>query len=130
MTQFRKSLSCILILLCGTIISGCFYKNQIRHLASDVGLITPNATTQKEVISFMGFPEVKKAISDTEEEWTYYQENQSLMRRAPLFGRKMGQADYDVAIITFKNQIAISSQYRSFTEEEFHKLGIADNAAQ
>ena len=78
----------------------------------------------------MGFPELKRTLSENEEEWIYYQENKSFMRRSPLLGNKMGAADYDVAIITLRDEIVTSSQYRSFTEEEFKKLGIKTNAEQ
>jgi hypothetical protein len=90
--------------------------------------MTPSQTTQKELISYMGFPEVKRTISATEEEWIYYQANRSLLRRAPLLGDKMGNVDYDVAIIRLKDGIVTSSQYRSFSEEEFEKLGLTSDA--
>lgn len=130
MSLFRQSVIYISLLVCGVLLSGCFYKSSIRHIASEVGLAVPNKTTQQELISFMGFPETKRTISENEEEWIYYQANNSLLRRSPLIGDKVGQTDYDVAIITFRDKIVTSSQYRSFTEEEFNKSGIANNAEQ
>ncbi len=130
MAPFRVSIICLCLLFCGTFLFGCSSKNHVRHITSEIGLVTPNKTTQKELVSFMGFPELKRTISESEEEWIYYQENKSFLRHTPFLGHKMGEADYDVAIITFRDEMVISSQYRSFTEEEFEKLGIAKDAEQ
>ena len=130
MNLFRILVIWVSLLACGTFLFGCAYKKPVRHIASEIGLITPNKTTQKELISYMGLPEVKRTLSEKEEEWIYYQENKSFLRRSPLLGNKMGAADYDVAIITLRDEIVTSSQYRSFTEDEFEKLGIKTDAKQ
>lgn len=78
----------------------------------------------------MGFPDAKKTGEDGVEEWVYFQGNKSLMRRSPVLGEKMGQIDYDVAIITFQDKIVKESKYRAFTEEEFKQLGIPANDPQ
>jgi hypothetical protein len=130
MDLLRTAVIWISLLACGTFMVGCSSKSPIRHLPSDISLAVPNQTTQKEVVSFMGFPDAKKIISQNEEEWIYYQANKSLLRRTPLLGDKMGATDYDVAIITFRDKIVTSSQYRSFTEEEFKHLGITNDAGR
>lgn len=128
MVLFHTSILYISLFLCGALLPGCSHNSAVRHIASETGLTIPNQTTQKEVLSYMGFPESKKTISENEEQWIYYQANESLMRRTPFFGHKMGQTDYDVAIINFQNQLVTSCQYRSFNEEEFKQLGIPNDA--
>jgi hypothetical protein len=129
MKYFFRAISYLLLLVFSSMLmTGCFYKQPVRHLTSEVSLVVPHQSTQKEIISFMGFPEKKRKISETEEEWLYFQTNKSLLRRTPLLGTKIGYEEYDVAIIRFSNAIVTSSQYRSLTQEEFKQLGIAESA--
>ena len=124
----RHFIYIFLIIFPAMVLSGCFHSSPVRHLTSEISLVVPNQTTQEELISFMGFPEKKRTVSDTEEEWLYYQTNKSLLRKTPLVGNKFGQENYDVAIIRFDKSIVTSCQYRSLTEHEFKQLGITESA--
>lgn len=124
MKLFRTTATILFLLVITTILPGCFYKTPVRHIASEISLVVPNQTSQRELISYMGLPNEKKSISETEEEWLYFQVNKSFLRKTPLLGKKFGVEDYDVAIIRIKDNIVTSSQYRSLSEDEFKQLGI------
>ena len=109
-------------------LSGCFNKAPVCHIASDISLIIPNQTKQEEILSYLGIPAKKRTISDEEEEWLYFQPYDSFMRKMPYVGKKIGDCEYDMAIIRFKNEIVTSSQYRDLSEAEFKQLGIPESA--
>jgi len=104
MKLLKRLVSLLFLLILSLSLSGCLHKRPVRHLASDVSLIILNQTSQKEILTIMGYPEKKKSIDESQEEWLFYQINKSFWRRTPLIGKKIGQADYDVAIIKFKDQ--------------------------
>ena len=102
-----------------TLCAGCESKEYIRHLTSDACLITPQQSTKKELQAYLGPPDKKKTLANGNEEWTYFQENQSLLRKTPYIGQKLGSEDYDVMIVVFHGEVVDACQYRMFTEEEF-----------
>ena len=131
MKSFIRPVATIIIVLAAPLIlAGCFHKAPISHIASDISLIIPNQTTKQEILSYMGYPAQKKAVSADEEEWLYYQANNSFLRKTPLVGGKLGQTQYDMAIIRFSDDVVTSSQFRDLTEEEFKQLGISESAPE
>ena len=111
------------VLLFSLSLSGCFYREPVRHLASDICMVTPNIT-QQEVLSILGPPHYRK-ISETEgETWIYYEVNKSLLRKTPYIGDKLGHEDYEVVTITFVNGQVRTCVYRDLNEQEFKELGI------
>jgi len=81
------------VLLC-LAMSGC-YNQPVRHLGSDVGLIKAGETTRQEVLSLLGDPDSTRMVSATTEEWTYQEEDKSLLQQTPVVGggvfRQRGQ---------------------------------------
>ena len=102
-------------------VSGCSSQDTIRHLNSDICLITPKLTP-KEVVSYLGVPD-KKQTSANGEIWIYYDAKKSTLRKTPLIGDRLGHLDYDVVTILFTGDQVHSCIYRSFNEDEFNKNG-------
>jgi hypothetical protein len=112
-----------LVCLCllGLVGSGCFYREPVRHLSSDICMITPNLT-QQEVLASLGPPDQRQQ-GEQGEIWTYYQVKKSLLRKTPYVGEKLGSQDYEVATITFIGDTVSTCLYRAFNEEELKKSG-------
>ena len=108
--------------LLGFAVTGCFYRDPVRHLSSDICLVTPNLT-QKEVLSSLGTPDQKQK-GEEGEVWIYYEVKKSLLRKAPYVGEKLGSQDYDVVTITFAGDRVSTCLYRAYDEEELKKSGI------
>ena len=109
---------------------GCFYSGVVRHLASDVSLVVPDNTTQSEVLSYMGSPQLKYRLSAAEEKWIYYQAKKSFLRKMPLLGSGLGTEKYNVVIIIFDNQTVKSREYREFPEDEFKNQVVKSGEAR
>ena len=103
---------------------GCTSKEYVRHLASDACLITPQQSTKQDINAYLGPPDKKQSLANGGEEWTYYQQNKSLMRKTPYIGPKLGSEHYDVMVIVFHGEIVGTCQYRMFTKEEFEESHI------
>lgn len=99
----------------------CTSQEYVRHLASDACLITPQHSTKENINAYLGPPDKKQALADNGEEWTYLQQNKSLLRKTPYVGDKLGSEHYDVMVIVFRGEIVEACQYRMLTKEEFEK---------
>ncbi len=123
MPHSRKiTLLALLVIL--SLCAGCGSKEYVRHLASEACLITPQQSTKQEVQAYLGPPDKKQTLANGDEEWTYYQQNKSLLRKTPYIGQKIGSEEYDVMIVAFKKAVVDSCQYRMFTEAEFKESHI------
>lgn len=121
--RFYSLLLCLCLLQFSA--SACFYRDPVRHLSSDICLITPNLS-KEEVISYLGMPDAKKDAPEGEV-WTYTAVKKSTLRKTPFIGQRMGTEQYDVVTITFNGDRVYTCIYRSFDEEEFKKSGIKVN---
>ncbi|HIJ89516.1 MAG: hypothetical protein OEV89_01480 [Desulfobulbaceae bacterium] len=113
----------VCLCLLGFVGSGCFYREPVRHLSSDICLITPNLT-QKEVIATLGSPDLKQK-GEQGEVWIYREVKKSFLRKTPYIGEKLGSENYDVVTITFVGDTVSTCLYRAYNEEEIKKTGIA-----
>lgn len=113
---------CLLTAL--TLIGGCSSKEYVRHLASDACLVTPQQSTKKEIQAYFGPPDKKTMLSTGNEEWTYFQQNKSLLRKTPYVGTKLGTENYDVLIVVFRADTVEACQYRLLTDKEFKESKI------
>ncbi|HIJ79595.1 MAG: hypothetical protein OEY01_12585 [Desulfobulbaceae bacterium] len=102
-------------------VSGCYSHDLVRHLNSDICLITPQLTA-KEVVSYLGVPDKKQTSADGEI-WVYYDAQKSTLRKTPFIGNHLGYIDYDVVTIIFRGDQVHTCVYRSFNEDEFKKNG-------
>ena len=112
----------VCLCLLALVVTGCFYRDPVRHLSSDICLVTPNLT-QKEVLSSLGPPDQKQK-GEEGEVWTYYEVKKNLLRKTPYVGEKLGSQDYDVVPITFAGDRVSTCLYRAYNEEELKKSGI------
>ena len=117
---FRFIVCLCLLSLVGT---GCLYREPVRHLSSDICLITPNLT-QQEVVSALGPPDQKQK-GEQGEIWTYQEVKKSLLRKTPYLGKTIGSEDYDVVTITFIGDTVATCLYRGYNEKELKKSGIS-----
>jgi hypothetical protein len=112
----------ICLCLLSLVATGCFYREPVRHLSSDICLITPNLT-QQEVLSSLGPPNQKQQ-AEQGEIWIYYQVKKSMLRKTPYVGEKLGAEDYEVITVTFAGDTVSTCVYRAYNEEELKKSGI------
>ncbi len=112
----------ITLLLTIIALAGCHH-DPVRHLASDVCLLSPGVS-QQEVISYLGIPRERRLNEQGDEVWIYYQVNKSFLRKTPFIGDRLGDEDYDLVTVTFLNDTVSTCAYHSYTEEEINKLGL------
>ncbi|MFA6497889.1 MAG: hypothetical protein WC256_10310 [Desulfurivibrionaceae bacterium] len=113
----------VCLCLLGLAATGCFYRDPVRHLSSDICLITPNLS-QKEVLAYLGSPDQKQK-GEQGEIWVYNEVKKSFLRKTPFVGEKLGSENYDVVTITFVGDTVSTCLYRAYNEEELKKNGVA-----
>ena len=120
--MYRKwyAMAAALCLVLMVFFPGCAKKN-VRHLASDVCLVSPEKTTKAEVLTYLGQPNEQYEMADGSETWIYYDENKSILRDTPYFGDKLGDKKYEMVTVTFGGDIVKTCVYRSLSEEEFEE---------
>ncbi len=115
MRRFAVLLISVLLLM---VMSGC-YNHPVRHLASDVGLIKAGETTRQEVISLLGDPDSTRMVSATTEEWTYYDEDKSLLQKTPLMGGAFSSKGYNTVVLLLNGDIVTAARYGAYNKDEF-----------
>jgi hypothetical protein len=126
--MIQRILSASFFIFCLFFLSACFFKTPVRHLASDVCLMS-QGTTRQEVMRYMGPPDDQQN-DQYGEMWIYYQVNKSLLRKTPFIGDRLGTEDVDVVTIRFERDHVIACAYRSLTADEFKKSGIVQDNDQ
>jgi len=112
-----------LSLMLGT--AGCARKN-VRHLASDVGMISPGTTTKQEVFNYLGQPDAEYKMTEGGLLWVYYEARKTMLRDTPYIGKKVGEETYEVVKVTFNGDIVQTVGYRAMSEEDFKEIGLAE----
>lgn len=105
-------------------LAGCAKKN-VRHLASDVSLVTPKQTTRGEVLVYLGQPDSQYEMADGGETWIYYELRKDTLSKTPYLGDKIGDKKYEMVKVTFTGNIVQTCIYRSLSEEEFQEGGFS-----
>ncbi|NOX25352.1 MAG: hypothetical protein GXP59_04445 [Deltaproteobacteria bacterium] len=119
----------IIILAAWTFTAGCSSHVYIRHLASDACLVTPQQSTKKDVLNYMGPPD-NRLTGPNGEEWIYYQRHQSSLRKLPYVGDKMGDESYEAMIVTFNGNRVKTCVYRAYNEREFKNSKLKTNKSK
>ncbi len=109
-----------LSLMLGTV--GCARKN-VRHLASDCGLVTPGITTKQEVVNYLGQPDSEYKLPEGGLLWVYYESKSTMLHDTPYIGEKIGEETYEIVKVTFNGDIVQSIGYRTMSEEDFKEIG-------
>ena len=117
-----KTISIAIALSFIIFLAGCQSK-QVRHLASDVCLLSPGVTKQ-EVLTYLGVPHERRLNEQGNEIWLYFQVNKSFLRKTPYIGDKLGDEDYDMVTVTFLNEAVSTCVYRAYTEEQMKEMGL------
>ena len=120
---FIIAVALCLSLMLGT--AGCARKN-VRHLASDVGMITPGTSTKQEVVNFLGQPDAEYKMTGGSLLWVYYEAKKTMLRNTPYIGGKIGEETYEVVKVTFNGDIVQNIGYRTMSEEDFKETGLAE----
>jgi hypothetical protein len=111
----RASL-CIFVLGC-LLLGGCHGK-QIRHLASDASLIKQGKTTVQEMRKYLGEPDGQRELAPGVSEYIYYEDRPGMFGTTPLLGSMTGPSGYETILVTIKNEIVISCEFRTFNESD------------
>lgn len=127
MLSAQKYVFFFLLAVMALVFSACA-SHEVRHLASDASLISPGKTSQQEILGLLGPPDQKQELKQGGEQWRYYQANKSFWRRTPYVGSHLGEEDFDVLTITFRDQRVVDCVFRQLNEKEFDKLGIYTGA--
>ena len=99
--------------------AGCAKKN-VRHLASDVCLITPERTTKEQVLAYLGQPDEQYEMAEGGETWIYYDMKKTALRDTPYIGDKIGDKKYEMVKVKFGGgDIVQTCVYRLLSDEEF-----------
>lgn len=125
--MYKKS-HVIAAALCFSVISGmagCGGK-YVRHLASDVSMVTPGTTTKQEVINYLGQPDVEYEMAAGDILWVYYEERKDLLRKTPYIGYKIGKETYEIVRVTFSGDNVENIDYMTMKEDEFKESGLAE----
>jgi hypothetical protein len=120
---FIVAVALCLSLMLGTV--GCARKN-VRHLASDVGMITPGTTTKQEVVNYLGQPDAEYKMTEGGLLWVYSEAKKTMLRDTPYIGGKIGEETYEVVKVTFNGDIVQTIGYRTMSEEDFKETGLAE----
>ena len=123
----NKNMYIVAVALCVALImgmAGCAKKN-VRHLASDVCLITPQKTTKEQVLTYLGQPDEQNEMADGGETWIYYNVKKTALRDTPYIGNKIGDKKYEMVKLTFGDEIVQTCIYRLLTDGEFSEGKLA-----
>lgn len=113
---------CILLLAALVLLSGCITR-PVRHLASDASLITIGKSTRNDVLTYLGEPDSERMVSADTKQWVYFEEDRSLMQKAPLIGKAFKPDGYGMILITFKGDLVVDCRYSSYNKDEFDWAG-------
>ena len=123
----HKNMYIVAVALCVALfmgMAGCAKKN-VRHLASDVSLITPEKTTKGQVLTYLGQPDEQNEMADGSETWIYYDVKKDALHGTPYIGDKIGDKKYEMVKVTFGDEIVQTCIYRLLTDEEFSEGKLA-----
>ncbi len=118
LNSFRLVLLLFILLFSIQSLSGCS-SNPIRHLVSDVAMISAGSTSREDVLKLMGDPDSKRMLNADTEEWVYYEEQAATLEGTPLFDGVFDPDGYDMVLITFSGDIVKTCNYRGHDDDEF-----------
>lgn len=115
MTVFvRLVLPCLVLVT----LFGCA-GHPVRHLASDVSLITPGTSTKSDVLTYLGDPDERQEKGTEPERWLYYEEQRSTIQRTMGFSKWFGPESVSRIIVTFDGDLVTDIRYNASESGEF-----------
>jgi hypothetical protein len=112
--RIRPFLLAVLVTLA---VAGC-YTTPVRHLASDVAMIKVGQSTTEEVLIYLGDPDERRQLGGGEEVWVFEDERRTLLEKAPVVGKYVGQPEYHQVVVTLVNGIVTGTEYRTVDEDD------------
>ena len=113
-----RSLSIVSLLFLALFVAGCS-GTPTRHLVSDVCMIQAGQSTREDVVVLMGEPDSKRMVTAETEEWTYYEEDRSMLQDTPLVGGAFNADGYNMVVITLSGDMVATCNYRGYDDDEF-----------
>ena len=107
-----------LLLVVGFVLTGCS-SHHVRHLASDASLITIGKSTRNDVLTYLGEPDSQRMASADTEQWVYFEEDKSMLQKAPVVGKQFDPNGYGMIVVTLKGDLVTDCQYSSYDKDEF-----------
>jgi hypothetical protein len=108
---------CLSLLITG----GCSDK-QVRHLASDAGMITPMQSTRQDVLLYLGEPDGHRTVSQDVEEYVYYQDKRGSLKRTPIFTLVTDPDGYEMIIVTLSGDLVTGCEFRAFDKDDMNEI--------
>ena len=105
--------------------TGCAREN-VRHLVSDVSMVSPGTTKKQEVLDYLGQPDAEYEMEGGGTLWVYYEEKNTLLRKTPYLGKKLGEKTYEIVKVLFAGDDVQSIDYRTMREEDFDESELAE----
>ena len=112
-----------LLLISG--MTGCAKEN-VRHLVSDVSLVSPGTTKKQEVLNYLGQPDAEYEMAGGDILWVYYEEKITLLRKTPYLGKKLGEKTYEIVKVVLAGDDVRSIGYTTMREEDFDESRLAE----
>lgn len=110
--------SSILMLCLSLLLLGGCHTKQVRHLGSDAALIKPGRTTVKEVQKYLGEPDARREIAVGVSEFIYSENRPGMFGSMPLLGSMTGPSGYEMIILTIRDGIVTSCDFRNYNESD------------
>ncbi len=107
----------VIVLFAVLSLTGCYSKS-MRHLASDVALITIGESVRNDVLTYLGEPDKQNKRDGDTEEWIYVEEKITTLQRIPMIGVFFSNNGYQKITVILHNNVVQSCQYREFDKDE------------
>ena len=112
-----KLIQSILLLLLILSLSACSNR-PVRHLASDASLIKAGESSRREVLLYLGEPNVVRSIGPETDEMVYYADRTGIVGKTPLIGNAFDEAAYETLIITLEGDLVTNCEFRSYNADD------------
>jgi hypothetical protein len=110
--------STLIVLLFVLLLLGGCHSKQVRHLASDASLIKAGQSTLQDVQLLLGEPDGRREVGPGVTEYVYYEDRPGFLGNMPVLGPMAGPSGYEMIIITLKNDLVTSCEFRNFSESD------------
>lgn len=99
------------------LLPGC-YMTQVRHLASDVGMLQIGVSTQDDVLVFLGEPDERKDLGGGKQQWLYADVDKAFYQKIPFVGKYFGEPDRMLARVVLTDNIVTECSYKMIDDAE------------
>ena len=123
--MYKKLFIVILGLLLISGMTGCAKEN-VRHLVSDVSMVSPGTTKKHEVLDYLGQPDAEYEMEGGDILWIYYEEKTTLLRKTPYLGKKLGKKTFEIVKVLLAGEDVRSVNYSTMREEDFDESELAE----